>query len=268
MSEISVLDRRISVRKIDDNDYICITDIAKYKESSRTDDLIRNWLRNRNTLEFLGTWETLYNPNFNPVEFDGFRKEAGLNGFSLTPKQWIMKTNSVGLVSKSGRYGGTFAHKDIAFEFAAWISVKFKLYMIKEFQRLKEKENKRLNLEWNLKRNILKINYRLHTEAIKENLIPRELTKSQVKKKYANEADILNVALFGQTAQEFKVKNKYSIRDNANMAQLICLSNLESLNSILIKEGFSQVVRLKKLNAVAIDQMRKLIVDNGVKLLS
>lgn len=196
MEKVKVLDRDVSLYKYKEDEYICLTDIARYKNSDRTDDLIRNWLRNRNTIEFLGIWEQLNNPNFKPVEFDGFKKQAGLNSFTLTPSQWIEKTKAIGIISKVGRYGGTFAHKDIAFEFASWISVEFKLYLIKEFQRLKDEEQKQLG--WDIRRNLAKINYRIHTDAIKENLIPAELSKAQINNIYASEADILNVALFGK----------------------------------------------------------------------
>ena len=201
MAKISVLSQEITVQRRNEEDYICLTDIARYKDAERTDDLIRNWIRNRNTIEFLGLWEHLNNPGFNPVEFDGFRKQAGLNSFTLTPKQWIEKTNAIGIVSKSGRYGGTFAHKDIAFEFASWISVEFKLYLIKEFQRLKEAEFKQLG--WDIRRNLAKINYRIHTDAIQAHLIPPELSKTQTSFVYANEADVLNMALFGMTAKQW-----------------------------------------------------------------
>ena len=228
--------------------------------------MIRNWLRNRNTIEFLGIWEHLNNPDFNPVEFDGFRKLAGLNSFTLTPKQWIEKTNAIGLVSKAGRYGGSFAHKDIAFEFASWISVEFKLYLIKEFQRLKEEEHRQLG--WDIRRNLAKINYRIHTEAIKENLIPAELTRQQAATVYASEADVLNMALFGQTAKMWRDTNpgsKGNIRDYANVSQLVCLSNLENLNALFINEGMPQGERLLKLNRIAIQQMRLLTEDVGMK---
>lgn len=223
--------KKINVQGIDvvlyennNEDYISLTDIARYKDDSNTDDIIKNWLRNRNTVELLGFWETMYNPNFKPVEFDGFRKQAGLNSFVLTPKKWIESTNAIGIVSKSGRYGGTFAHKDIALEFASWISIEFKLFIIKEFQRLKEDENSRLQLEWNLQRTISKINYRIHTDAIKENLIPSEITNKQSNLVYANEADLLNVALFGLTAKEWRYTNtdkNGNIRDYANLEQLV-----------------------------------------------
>ena len=208
------------------------------------------------------------NPHFKPVEFDGFRKKAGLNSFILTAKQWIEKTNAVGIVSKSGRYGGTYAHKDIAFEFASWISVEFKLYLIKEFQILKEQEQKQLG--WDIKRNLAKINYRIHTDAIKENLIPKEITKEQINQIYASEADVLNVALFGMTAKEWRDSNKDksgNIRDYANVSQLVCLSNLENLNALFINEGLLQDKRLVKLNQIAIQQMRLLTEDRVIKQL-
>ncbi len=266
MAKISVLSREITVQSQNDADYISLTDIARYKDAERTDDLIRNWLRNRNTIEFLGIWEQLNNPNFNPVEFDGFRMQAGLNSFTLTPKQWIERTAAIGIVSKPGRYGGTFAHKDIAFEFATWVSVEFKLYLIKEFQRLKEEEQRQLG--WDIKRNLTKINYRIHTDAIKAHLIPPQLTKVQASLVYASEADVLNMALFGMTAKTWRDQNpgkKGNIRDDANAAQLVCLANLENLNAVLINEGTSQADRLLKLNAIAIHQMKLLVVDPGVR---
>lgn len=268
MAKINVLNNEIAVYSQNDEDYICITDIARYKNSDRTDDLIRNWLRNRNTIEFLGIWEQLNNPDFNPVEFDGFRKLAGLNSFTLTPSQWIEKTNAVGLISKPGRYGGTYAHKDIAFEFASWISVEFKLYLIKEFQRLKDEEFKQLG--WDIRRNLTKINYRIHTDAIKENLIPPELTKAQANLVYASEADVLNMALFGMTAKQWREANpdkKGNIRDYADVSQLVCLSNLENLNAIFIKDNMPQGERLVRLNQIAIHQMKLLTEDTGVKRL-
>ena len=268
MAKINVLNKEITIYTRDEEDYICITDIARYKNLDRTDDLIRNWLRNRNTIEFLGIWEHLNNPNFKPVEFDGFKKQAGLNSFTLTPKQWIEKTGAIGILSKAGRYGGTYAHKDIAFEFASWISVEFKLYLIKEFQRLKEEEFKQLG--WDIKRNLAKINYRIHTDAIKGNLIPRQVTKAQINNIYAREADVLNVALFGLTAKEWRENNrgkKGNIRDYANVSQLVCLSNLENLNALFINEGLAQKDRLIKLNAIAIQQMKLLTDDHGIKKL-
>ena len=263
-----MLEKEIALYKKDDEDYICITDIARYKNPDRTDDLIRNWLRNRNTIEFLGVWEHLNNPDFKAVEFDGFKKQAGLNSFTLTPKQWIEKTNAIGLISKAGRYGGTYAHKDIAFEFASWISVEFKLYLIKEFQRLKDEEHKQLG--WDIRRNLTKINYRIHTGAIKENLIPPELTLRQTNLIYASEADILNMALFGITAKEWRDSHpgdKGNIRDYANVSQLVCLSNLENLNALFIREKTLQAERLRKLNQIAIQQMRLLTNDTGIKRL-
>jgi len=230
---VTIYDQSVRIQK---NDYISLTDIARFKKTDRTDDLIRNWLRNRNTVEYLGIWERLNNPDFNPVEFDGFKKEAGLNSFTLTPKQWIEKTGAIGIISKAGRYGGTYAHKDIAFEFATWISTEFKLYLIKEFQRLKEDEQKQLG--WDIKRNLAKINYRIHTDAIKENLIPKNLSKTQIFFVYANEADILNMALFGKTAKQWRDENpkeKGNIRDYANVSQLVCLANLKPLCPVLMR---------------------------------
>jgi len=269
--------KKITVQQIDivlyeDNkqDYISLTDIARYKDAEHTDSIIQNWMRNRNTVELLGFWEMIYNPDFKPLEFEGFRKQAGLNSFVMTPKRWIESTNAIGIVSKAGRYGGTFAHKDIALEFASWISIEFKLYVIKEFQRLKEDENSRLNLEWNLQRTISKINYQIHTDAIKENLIPKEITKQQASFVYANEADLLNVALFGITAKEWRDNNpdqKGNIRDYATLEQLVVLSNMESINALLIQQGLSQSERLIQLNKVAITQMKSLIESNTIKKL-
>lgn len=258
--KLQVLDQEIATYAKDGIEYICITDIARYKSQERTDDLIRNWLRNRNTIEFLGIWEQLNNPDFKPVEFDGFRKQAGLNSFTLTPKQWIEQTGAIGLISKAGRYGGTFAQRDIAFEFASWISVEFKLYLIKEFQRLKEQEFQQMG--WDIRRNLAKVNYLIHTDAIKENLIPDTLTPQQVSFVYASEADLLNVALFGVTAKQWRDANpdlKGNIRDHANIHQLVCLANLESMNAHFIEQGMDQSERLIKLNALAIRQMRVLV---------
>jgi hypothetical protein len=268
MAKITVLSKEITVQTGREADYICLTDIARYKDAQRTDDLIRNWLRNRNTIEFLGIWEQLNNPAFKPVEFDGFRKQAGLNSFTLTPRQWIESTSAIGIVSRAGRYGGTYGHKDIAFEFASWISVEFKLYLIKEFQRLKEEECKQLG--WDIKRNLARINYRIHTDAIKANLIPPELSPTKVNQVYASEADVLNMALFGMTAQQWRDANpgaKGNIRDQANGAQLVCLSNLENLNALFIAQGIAQRERLSKLNGIAIQQMSILLEDTGVKRL-
>jgi hypothetical protein len=259
-AKLQVLENEIATVTRDGIEYICITDIARYKNPDRTDDLIRNWLRNRNTIEFLGIWEQLNNPAFKPVEFDGFRKQAGLNSFTLTPKQWIERTAAIGLVSKAGRYGGTFAQKDIAFEFASWISVEFKLYLIKEFQRLKEQEFQQLG--WDIRRNLAKVNYLIHTDAIRDNLIPDDLTAQQISFVYASEADLLNVALFGVTARQWRDANpelKGNLRDHANVHQLVCLANLESMNAHFISEGLPQAERLVKLNQLAIRQMRVLL---------
>ena len=265
---ITVKGRQVTVISGDEEDYISLTDIARFKNSERTDDLIRNWLRNRNTLEFLGIWERLNNPGFNPVEFDGIKMQAGLNSFTLTPKQWIAATGAIGIISRAGRYGGTYAHKDIAFEFASWVSVEFKLYLIKEFQRLKEGEREQLG--WDIRRNLTKINYRVHTDAIKANLIPPHLTPQQINFVYASEADLLNMALFGKTAKQWRDENlskKGNIRDEANAAQLVCLANLETLNAHFINQGLGQAERLKALNQTAIQQMRLLLADVGVRQL-
>ena len=261
--EISVLS------KGDDNDYISLTDIARFK-SDDPNDVIKNWMRGKDTIEFLGLWEQLNNPDFKPVEFDGFRKQAGANAFTLSPQKWITATNAIGIVSKSGRYGGTFAQKDIAFEFASWVSAEFKLYIIKDYQRLKSDENSRISLEWNINRTFSKINYKIHTDAIKENLIPKNISNMQQGITYASEADVLNVALFGKTAKEWRNENPKSngnIRDEATLHQLIVLSNIESMNAELIKQNISQKERLLKLNKMAIDQMRSLIDNPSVKLL-
>ena len=262
MSKIKVLSREVTIVSVKDEDYICLTDIARYKDAVRTDYLILNWLRNRNTIEFLGLWEHLNNPAFNPIEFDGIRKQAGLNSFILSAKQWIEKTAAIGIIAKAGRYGGTYAHKDIAFEFAAWVSVEFKLYLIKEFQRLKEQERKTLG--WDIRRNLAKINYRIHTDAVQAHLIPPELSPSQINLIYASEADVLNVALFAMTAAQWRSENPGkagNIRDYANASQLVCLSNLENLNALFITDGIPQPQRLARLNQIAIQQMRILTTD-------
>ena len=243
-----------------ENEFISLTDIARYKSDS-PDDVIKNWLRNRDIIEFLGLWETLHNPDFKPVEFDGFKKAAGTNAFTLSPKKWIESTNAIGIVSKSGRYGGTFAHSDIAFEFASWISPEFKLYIIKDYKRLKTEENSRLSLNWNLNREISKLNYRVHTDAVKAYLIPPELTPAQVSFTYASEADLLNTVLFGKTAREWREENpdaKGNIRDNATIYQLLVLSNMESYNAVLINQGKSQKERMKLLHELAVQQMSTL----------
>lgn len=258
MSKIVVDNTSITVLRFKESDFISLTDIAKRK-SDEPSAVISNWIRNRNTIEYLGIWETLYNPDFKLLEFEGFRKEAGLNAFTLSPLKWVITTNAAGICVKSGRYGGTFAHKDIAFKFASWISVEFELYLYKEFQRLKEEEQKQLG--WSAKRELAKLNYRIHTDAIKQNLIPPELDRRKASIVYANEADVLNVAMFGMTAQEWREANpdkKGNIRDYANINELICLSNLESLNAVFINDGIPQGERLLKLNRVAISQMRVL----------
>ena len=268
MAKITVKDTDLTILNINDAEYVCITDLARYKSAEHTDDVIKNWIRNRNTIELLGIWELLHNPNFKPVEFDGFRKEAGLNGFVMTPKRWIEATNAIGIVSKSGRYGGTYAHRDIALEFASWISIEFKLYLLKEFQRLKEEEQK--SLGWSAKRELAKINYHIHTDAIKHNLIPAELTAKQTSIIYANEADVLNMALFGVTAKDWRDANpdlKGNIRDYATINELICLSNMENLNAVFINERLPQRERLIKLNQSAIQQMRVLAEVEGRKIL-
>ena len=268
MAKIEVKGTSITVVSGGVDDYISLTDIARYKDSDHTDDIIRNWLRNRNTLEFLGIWEQLNNPVFNPVEFDGIRMQAGLNSFTLTPKRWIEATRAIGINSKAGRYGGTYAHKDIAFEFASWVSVEFKLYLIKEFQRLKETEREQLG--WDIRRNLTKINYRIHTDAIKTQLIPPQLTAQQTSLIYASEADLLNMALFGKTAAQWRDENpgnKGNIRDEANAAQLVCLANLETLNAHFIHQGLAQTERLALLNQTAIVQMKLLLADVGVQRL-
>jgi hypothetical protein len=267
--KITVQGQPVTVVSGSKEDYISLTDIARYKNPEHTDDLIRNWLRNRNTLEFLGIWERLNNPGFNPVEFDGFKKQAGLNSFTLTPKQWIEATDAIGITAKAGRYGGTYAHKDIAFEFAAWVSVEFKLYLIKEFQRLKETERQQLG--WDIRRNLTKINYRIHTDAIKTQLIPPELAPAQTNRIYASEADLLNMALFGKTAGQWRNENPGSqgnIRDEASASQLLCLANLETLNAHFIHQGLSQPERLKLLNQTAIQQMTLLMTDSSMRQLA
>ena len=266
---INVKGTRITVIKQGDSDYdyISLTDMLKAKDG---DFFISDWLRNRNTVEFLGIWERIYNPNFNYGEFAIIKSKAGLNNYKISAKEWVVKTKAIGLKATTGRYGGTYAHKDIAFEFGMWISAEFKIYLIKEFQRLKEDENDRQKLEWNLQRTLTKINYKIHTDAIKEKLIPHELTKDQTNMKYANEADLLNVALFGITAKMWRDQNpklKGNIRDYALIKQLVVLSNLESINALLIREGLSQKDRILKLNNTAIIQMRSLLTSSGAKKL-
>lgn len=255
MAKINVNNTEITIITYDEKDYISLTDMVRDIENGLS--LIEKWLRNKNTIEFLGIWEEMYNPDFNSPEFEGIKNQAGLNRFVLSVKQWAEKTNSKGVIARAGRYGGTFAHKDIAFEFASWVSPQFKLYLLKEFQRLKEQEQ--THLAWSAKRELSKINYHIHTDAIKQNLIPEELTPQQVSIVYANEADVLNVAMFGVTAKEWREANstlKGNIRDYASINELICLSNMESLNAVFINEEMPQKERLVKLNQIAIQQMK------------
>ena len=254
MAKINVNNTEITVISIEEGDYISLTDMVKNIDNGLS--LIEKWLRNKNTIEFIGIWEEMYNPIFNSPEFEGIKNSAGLNRFVLSVKQWIDKTNSIGIIAKAGRYGGTYAHKDIAFEFACWVSPQFKLYLLKEFQRLKELEQQQLG--WSAKRELSKINYHIHTDAIKQNLIPQELTSQQISIVYANEADVLNVALFGVTAKQWRENNpslKGNIRDYATINELICLSNIENLNAVFIQDGLSQKDRLIRLNRIAIQQM-------------
>lgn len=263
MAKIIVQDTLITVLNFEEQDYISLTDMASAKEGdSRAADVIKNWIRSRYTIEFLGTWEVIHNPNFKVVEFDHFRKSAGLPSFVLSASEWIERTNAIGIIVKKGRYGGTYAHKDIAFEFGSAISVSFKLYLIEEFQRLKTEEQRQLG--WSVKRELSKINYRIHTDAIKQNLIPPEVTPVQASIIYANEADLLNVAMFGMTAKQWRETNpdlKGNIRDYATVNELICLSNMENLNAVFIEQGMTQRERLVKLNQIAIHQMN--ILGNG-----
>jgi len=265
MAKIQVLDKEISIIKVKENDYISLTDMLKAKDG---DFFISDWLRNRNTVEYLGVWEKIYNPDFNYGEFAAIKSQVGLNNYKISVKEWTEKTNAIGLVAKTGRYGGTYAHSDIAFEFGMWISAEFKIYLIKEFQRLKSEEQKLLG--WDIRRNLTKINYKIHTEAIKNNLIPKELSKTQINFVYASEADILNVALFGMTAKQWRENHKGvngNIRDEANSAQLVCLANLETLNALFISEKLSQETRLIKLNKIAREQMKLLIEDRQITAL-
>ena len=250
------------------DEYISLTDIARYRDAERSDYILQNWMRNRSTIEFIGLWEIFNNPNFNSIEFDGIKNLSGSNSFALTPKRWIETTNAIGVVSNTGRYGGTFAHKDIAFEFASWLSAEFKFYLIKEFQRLKEEEQKQLG--WSAKRELAKLNYHIHTDAIKQNLIPEELTPAQTATVYATEAEVLNVAMFGTTAKQWRESNpdlKGNMRDYANINQLICLANMENLNAVFIQEKIPQKERLIKLNQIAIQQMKVLMDVENRKLL-
>ena len=266
MAKINVQQTEITVIELNEKDYISLTDMVKNIENGLA--LIEKWLRNKNTIEFLGIWEEMYNPNFNSPEFEGIKNEAGLNRFILSVKQWTEKTNSIGIIAKAGRYGGTYAHKDIAFEFASWVSPQFKLYLIKEFDRLKEQEQAQFG--WSVKRELSKLNYHIHTDAIKQNLIPPELTAKQKSFVYAEEADVLNVALFGITAKDWRDANpdlKGNIRDYATINQLICLSNQENLNAVFIQKGMEQSERLTELNKIAIQQMKVLEAVEDRKLL-
>ena len=250
------------------HEYISLTGIARYRDAERSDYILQNWLRNRSTIEFVGLWDQFNNTNFNSIEFDGIKNQSGANSFSLTPKRWIEATNAIGIISKTGKYGGTFAHRDIAFEFATWISAEFKFYFIKEFQRLKADENDRLKLEWNLQRTLAKVNYHIHTDAIKEKLIPPTLSKEKINFVYADEADLLNMALFGTTAKQWRDENpkaEGNIRDAANIEQLVVLSNMESINAVLIHQGLKQNQRLEQLNKIAITQMKSLVGNKQLK---
>jgi hypothetical protein len=252
------------------DNYICLTDIARYKNPVEPKDVVKNWLRNRGTIEFLGLWETIHNPDFKGVEFDPLLFEAGSNAFTMSPSRWVELTNAIGIFTKTGAGGGTYAHEDIAFEFASWISSEFKLYLVTEFKRLKQDETRRLSLEWNLQRTLSKINYRIHTDAIKEHIIPQVVTKEQIAYKYAEEADLLNVALFGMTARQWRDENpdlKCNIRDYATLEQLVVLSNMESINALLIGQELPQDERLVQLNKVAITQIRSLVESKNLKAL-
>ena len=268
--KLIVQDTIVSFTRMDQGDFISLTDIARVKNPNEPKDVVKNWLRARSTIEFLGLWEKINNPDFKGVEFDSFKTEAGSNSFTLSPSKWIAATGAIGLKSSSGRSGGTFAHKDIAFEFASWVSSEFKLFLIKEFQRLKDEEISNRSLEWNLTRSLTKINYRIHTDAIAENLIPHSLSKVDAGQVYASEADVLNVALFGKTAKQWRDLNKGkggNIRDYAAVEQLVVLSNMESINAELIRQGLEQPARLIALNKTAIHQMRSLLGSSILKKL-
>ena len=265
---ITVKSSSIGIVTRDDQDYISLTDMVKAKDG---EFFISDWLRNRNTIEFLGIWETVYNPEFNYGEFAVIKSQAGLNSYKLSVKEWVQKTNAIGLHATAGRYGGTYAHKDIAFEFGMWISPEFKIYLIKEFQRLKDEEASAIAVEWSFQRTLTKVNYKIHTDAIKKHLIPPRLTKAQMAALYANEADLLNVALFGMTAGQWRLVHpheKGNMRDTASLEQLVVLSNLESINSVLIRQGLDAVDRLQQLNGIAISQISSLIDAQSIKLLS
>jgi hypothetical protein len=267
-STIDVQGTSVTVLSKEQDDYISLTDMVKNFDGGSA--LIEQWLKNKDTILFLGVWEQINNPDFNSLEFEGIKNEAGRNSFFLSAKKWIETTHATGLIASAGRYGGTYAHKDIAFEFGSWLSPEFKLYLIKEFQRLKEDENRRLSLDWNLNRTLAKVNYRIHTDAIKEKIIPSVITKKQQNLTYANEADLLNVALFGMTAKQWRDQNpnlKGNIRDYSSIEQLLVLANLESLNAEFIRMELTQGERLKKLNQIAIEQMKSLIGQASIKKL-
>lgn len=269
-TQIAVNDTLVTLTRIDGKDFISLTDIARFKNPAEPKDVVKNWLRSRSTIEFLGLWEKINNPGFKGVEFDSFLRQAGANSFTLSPNKWIETTGAIGLRSSAGRNGGTYAHQDIAFEFASWVSAEFKLYLIREFQRLKQAESDQQSLEWDLTRSLSKINYRIHTDAIAETLIPSVVTPVQMALVYASEADVLNMALFGCTARDWRQANqgkKGNIRDYAAVEQLVVLSNLESLNAELIRQGISQGERLTALNRVAITQLRSLIKNSSSKRL-
>ncbi len=268
--KIKIQGTEITIYKGNMDDFISLTDMARYRDTNRTNYIIQNWMRTRSAIEFCGLWEQLKNPDFKRIEFDAFKNESGSNSFTLTPQKWIEATNAIGIISKSGRYGGTFAHRDIAFEFATWISAEFKFYLIKEFQRLKEQESDRQNLDWNLQRTLAKVIYSIHTDAIKEHLIPEKLNNKQVSIVYATEADLLNMALFGKTAAQWRSENpdtKGNIRDQATLEQLVVLSNLESIHAVLIRQGLAQTERLQQLNDIAITQMTSLVNNTHLKKL-
>ena len=270
MKQIITQGLRIAVAKNGEEEYISLTDMAKFKDFEATGIVIANWLSTKYTIQFMGAWEQVHNPSFNVMEFHNIRNEAGSNGFILSSSKWIEKTKAIGIRSSAGRYGGTFAHRDIAFEFATWLSPEFKLYLIKEFQRLKLEENKKLELGWDTKRLLTKINYHIHTDAIQKSLIPKEISKMQANIIFANEADVLNKALFGMTAKEWRDKNKKlvgNIRDYSDVTQLVCLANLESLNAEFICQGLAQTDRLLKLNEIAIIQMRSLLSNSSIRRL-
>jgi hypothetical protein len=267
-NEIIVKGIKVNTLKLGKEDFISLTDIARNKNFEEPKDVVKNWMRSRTTIEYIGLWEQLNNPDFKGVEFDSFLFAAGSNSFTLSPTKWIETTNAKGIISKQGNNGGTFAHKDIAFEFASWVSSEFKLYLIKEFQRLKEDENDRLKLDWNLQRTLAKVNYTIHTDAIKAILIPKELNKTEINFVYASEADMLNVALFGKTAKQWRDENPIAmgnIRDEATIEQLVVLSNMESINAVFINQGLGQNERLIQLNKMAITQMKSLLGNPTLK---